>query len=79
MEDAELEPLHARMGAVGPAPWDTLGQQDMGYVMDAGVEKKNRSSSTGAPGDGLDSIRQPFLGWALPPFRRSYPPRMAPR
>ena len=32
--DSELDPSHERMRTAGPAPWDTLGRQDMGAVID---------------------------------------------
>ena len=49
MGDAELDPSHARMRSVGPAPWDTREEQDMGNAMDVDTEKGKCTSNTGAP------------------------------
>ena len=48
--DDELDPLHARMRTVGPVPWETQGQQDLGDAMDVDEGKGNCTSITAAPG-----------------------------
>ena len=47
MEDAELDPVHARMRTAGPAPWDAQGRQIMGDVMDVCQYARSCTLSTG--------------------------------
>ena len=64
VEDADLDPMHARMRTAGPEPRDKKGQQDLGDVMNVDEDKGHCSSSTGTPENGEG--RHPCAGLPLP-------------